>query len=184
VRALSGGEKARLMLAKLFLKPSNLLVMDEPTNDLDIETLEMLEDQLIGYGGTLLLVSHDREFLDQVVTSTLAIEEDGAIVCRPGGYSDYEKSLEVQRRAKKVEEEESSPVAPKRAANSNGKLSYKEKRELEALPGQIDALEQEIKAIESDLVAGKTYSVDRLSAAQEELEKAVERWAELAERSE
>ena len=184
VRALSGGEKARLMLAKLFLKPSNLLVMDEPTNDLDIETLEMLEDQLIGYGGTLLLVSHDREFLDQVVTSTLAIEEDGAIVCRPGGYSDYEKSLEVQRRAKKVEEEESSPVAPKRAANPNGKLSYKEKRELEALPGQIDALEQEIKAIESDLVAGKTYSVDRLSAAQEELEKAVERWAELAERSE
>lgn len=184
VRALSGGEKARLMLAKLFLKPSNLLVMDEPTNDLDIETLEMLEDQLIGYGGTLLLVSHDREFLDQVVTSTLAIEEDGAIVCRPGGYSDYEKSLEVQRRAKKVEEEEASPVAPKRAANSNGKLSYKEKRELEALPGQIDALEQEIKAIESDLVAGKTYSVDRLSAAQEELEKAVERWAELAERSE
>ena len=91
VKALSGGERARLMLAKLFLKPSNLLVMDEPTNDLDIETLELLEEQLMNYKGTLLLVSHDREFLDNVVTSTFALEGDGAVRCYPGGYADYER---------------------------------------------------------------------------------------------
>ncbi len=91
VKALSGGERARLMLAKLFLKPSNLLVMDEPTNDLDIETLELLEEQLMNYRGTLLLVSHDREFLDNVVTSTIALEGDGSARCYPGGYADYER---------------------------------------------------------------------------------------------
>jgi len=90
VRALSGGERARLMLAKLFLRPANLLVMDEPTNDLDIETLELLEEQLLAYRGTLLLVSHDREFLDNVVTSTFVLEGDGEVKCYPGGYSDYE----------------------------------------------------------------------------------------------
>ena len=90
VRALSGGERARLMLAKLFLRPANLLVMDEPTNDLDIETLELLEEQLLAYRGTLLLVSHDREFLDNVVTSTFVLEGDGSVKCYPGGYSDYE----------------------------------------------------------------------------------------------
>ena len=90
VKALSGGERARLMLAKLFLKPANLLVMDEPTNDLDIETLELLEEQLLAYRGTLLLVSHDREFLDNVVTSTFVLEGDGSVKCFPGGYSDYE----------------------------------------------------------------------------------------------
>ena len=91
VKALSGGEWARLMLAKLFLKPSNLLVMDEPTNDLDIETLELLEEQLMNYKGTLLLVSHDREFLDNVVTSTIVLEGDGSVRCYPGGYADYER---------------------------------------------------------------------------------------------
>ena len=91
VKALSGGERARLMLAKLFLKPSNLLVMDEPTNDLDIETLELLEEQLMNYKGTLLLVSHDREFLDNVVTSTFVLEGDGLVRCYPGGYADYER---------------------------------------------------------------------------------------------
>ena len=96
VKALSGGERARLMLAKLFLKPSNLLVMDEPTNDLDIETLELLEEQLMNYRGTLLLVSHDREFLDNVVTSTFVFEGGGAVRCYPGGYADYER----QRAAK------------------------------------------------------------------------------------
>jgi len=90
VKALSGGERARLMLAKLFLKPANLLIMDEPTNDLDIETLELLEEQLLAYRGTLLLVSHDREFLDNVVTSTFVLEGDGSVKCFPGGYSDYE----------------------------------------------------------------------------------------------
>ena len=107
VKALSGGERARLMLAKLFLKPSNLLVMDEPTNDLDIETLELLEEQLMNYRGTLLLVSHDREFLDNVVTSTFVFEGGGAIRCYPGGYADYER----QRAAKPSP---AAPVAPPR----------------------------------------------------------------------
>ena len=100
VKALSGGERARLMLAKLFLKPANLLIMDEPTNDLDIETLELLEEQLLEYKGTLILVSHDREFLNNVVTSTLVLEGDGAVKSFPGGYDDYER----QRSAPKVDE--------------------------------------------------------------------------------
>lgn len=183
VRALSGGERARLMLAKLFLEPSNLLVMDEPTNDLDIETLELLEDLLIEYGGTLLLVSHDREFLDQVVTSTLAIGEDGSVVCRPGGYSDYEKSLAASRR---VESPGGGPArqSAKKPSSSPAKLSYREKRELESLPGIIDALENEIKSLEDDLVSGRIRSAERLKSAQDELEISVERWAALAEREE
>ena len=99
VKALSGGERARLMLAKLFLRPANLLVMDEPTNDLDIETLELLEEQLLAYRGTLLLVSHDREFLDNVVTSTFVLEGDGSVKCYPGGYSDYESQKAVAAKA-------------------------------------------------------------------------------------
>ena len=106
VKALSGGERARLMLAKLFLKPANLLVMDEPTNDLDIETLELLEEQLLNYKGTLLLVSHDREFLDNVVTSTFVLEGDGTVKAFPGGYEDYlvqsrEKAKDTSSRPKK-----------------------------------------------------------------------------------
>jgi len=99
VAALSGGERARLMLAKLFLKPANLLIMDEPTNDLDIETLELLEEQLLNYGGTLLLVSHDREFLDNVVTSTLVMEGDGSVKAYPGGYEDYQRQREASAAA-------------------------------------------------------------------------------------
>ena len=111
VKALSGGERARLMLAKLFLTPSNLLVMDEPTNDLDIETLELLEEQLMNYKGTLLLVSHDREFLDNVVTSTFALEGDGKVRCYPGGYADYER----QKTAASAPAPSAAPLAqPKR----------------------------------------------------------------------
>ena len=185
VRALSGGERARLMLAKLFLRPSNLLVMDEPTNDLDVETLELLEEQLLAYRGNLLLVSHDREFLDNVVTSTFVLEGDGRISCYPGGYDDY-----VRQRAA------SAPAAEKPARGGAGgavrqpdaappsrkKLSYNEQREFDALPGRIDALEKEIAAIEGELAAGRIYSSERLAPAQEELESLVERWAELAER--
>ena len=190
VRALSGGERARLMLAKLFMKPSNLLVMDEPTNDLDVETLELLEEQLMAYRGNLLLVSHDREFLDNVVTSTFVLEGDGRISCYPGGYDDY-----MRQRAAPASER----PAPSRGAQGNGprqpspdaaspdkparkRLSYNERRELDALPERIDALEKEIAAIEGDLAAGRIYSSDRLSPAQDELESLVERWAELAER--
>ena len=188
VKALSGGERARLMLAKLFLKPANLLVMDEPTNDLDIETLELLEEQLMNYTGTLLLVSHDRTFLDNVVTSTFVLEGDGQVRQYPGGYADYERqrgkiNTETQRHREEMPKcDDKSPCL--RVSVLKRKLSYNEKRELEALPERIDALEREIAAIEADLVAGKIYSSDRLAPAQAELEAAVERWAELAERAE
>ena len=185
VKALSGGERARLMLAKLFLKPANLLIMDEPTNDLDIETLELLEEQLLNYRGTLLLVSHDREFLDNVVTSTFVLEGDGEVRQYPGGYADYERykgsgSTEVRGVSKP-----SKPPQPSKPSKPSKppKLSYNEQRELDALPARIDALEKEIAAIEADLVAGKIYTSERLAPAQEELEAAVERWAELEERS-
>ncbi|MCQ2368716.1 MAG: ATP-binding cassette domain-containing protein [Kiritimatiellae bacterium] len=187
VKALSGGERARLMIAKLFMNPANLLIMDEPTNDLDIETLELLEEQLLNYKGTLLLVSHDREFLDNVVTSTLVLEGDGEVDSYPGGYEDYLK----QRKTKNVvgvesgrnkEKNATLPLELETPTKVSKKLSYKEQRELDALPGEIEALEKEIAAIEAELVAGKIYSSDRLAPAQEELEKKVERWAELEER--
>ena len=109
VKALSGGERARLMLAKLFLRPANLLVMDEPTNDLDIETFELLEEQLLAYRGTLLLVSHDREFLDNVVTSTFVLEGDGSVKCYPGGYSDYELQKAAAAKAAPAQSAASAP---------------------------------------------------------------------------
>ena len=181
-KALSGGERARLMLAKLFLSPANLLVMDEPTNDLDLETIELLEEQLLAYKGTLLLVSHDREFLDNVVTSTFVLEGDGLVRGYPGGYDDYVR----QRAASAPVRDE--PAAPERRSPGGGeaparkKLSYKEQRELAELPERIDAIEKEIAAIEGDLAAARIYTSDRLAPAQKELEDLVERWAELAER--
>ena len=188
VKALSGGERARLMLAKLFLKPANLLVMDEPTNDLDIETLELLEEQLLNYKGTLLLVSHDREFLDNVVTSTFVLEGDGEVRQFPGGYEDYVRQRGREAifggKAQKEKDAAETPAkAPAPAAPQKKKLSYNEKRELESLPERIDALEREKAAIEADLAAGKIYTSDRLQPLTDELESAVERWAELAERA-
>lgn len=191
VKALSGGERARLMLAKLFLKPANLLVMDEPTNDLDIETLELLEEQLLAYSGTLLLVSHDREFLDNVVTSTFALEGDGEVRCYPGGYADYV----VQRGRREVNPTTRTPPKGSDSAPAPAqpkKLSYKEQRELDALPGRIEKLEGEVAAIREALGDGSIYRRDpakaqeltaRLPQAEAELEAAVERWAELEERA-
>ena len=191
VKALSGGERARLMLAKLFLKPANLLVMDEPTNDLDIETLELLEEQLLAYKGTLLLVSHDREFLDNVVTSTFVLEGDGEVRSYPGGYADY-----VAQRGRREEKpaQAAAPVQPKVATPQpqSKKLSYKEQRELDALPERIDSLEKELDSIREALADGTIYRSDpakaqslteRLPLAEAELEASVERWAELEERS-
>ena len=195
VKALSGGERARLMLAKLFLKPANLLVMDEPTNDLDVETLELLEEQLLAYSGTLLLVSHDRDFLDNVVTSTFALEGDGTVKQFPGGYDDYVRQRgAVRERGDKMREEEDAKL-PVRSAEApaarDRKLSYNEKRELDSLPGRIDALEGELAEIREALADGSIYRADperaktlseRLPLAEAELEAAVDRWAELAER--
>ena len=187
VKALSGGERARLMLAKLFLKPSNLLIMDEPTNDLDIETLELLEEQLMAYKGTLLLVSHDREFFDNVVTSTFVLEGDALVRTYPGGYEDYLRQRPSSSRESRAVPERSA--APKRRTN---RLSYNEQRELAALPERIAGLEAEIAAMEGFLADGSSYGNDpekyrhcsgELPRRREELESAVERWAELEERA-
>ena len=180
VKALSGGERARLMIAKLFLKPANLLVMDEPTNDLDIETLELLEEQLLNYRGTLLLVSHDREFLDNVVTSTFALEGDGLVRQYPGGYADYER-----QRPKVADVEKSSTPRPAPAPSAPAaakKLSYKEKRELEELPERIDAMEREIAAILASDPIKNREDYARVPELQAALDAAVERWAELGSR--
>ena len=189
VKALSGGERARLMLAKLFLKPANLLVMDEPTNDLDIETLELLEEQLLNYRGTLLLVSHDREFLDNVVTSTFVLEGDGVVRQYPGGYADYVRQRGAREDAKKRDvgadcgdtrgRRGMSDARPARPA----KLSFNEKRELEGLPERIDALEKEIAAINAADPVKEYARYARLPDLEAELESLVERWAALAERA-
>ena len=189
VKALSGGERARLMLAKLFLKPANLLVMDEPTNDLDIETLELLEEQLLNYRGTLLLVSHDREFLDNVVTSTFVLEGDGVVRQYPGGYADYVRQRGAREDAKKRDvgadcgdardRRDMSDARPARPA----KLSFNEKRELEGLPERIDALEKEIAAINAADPVKEYARYAKLPDLEAELESLVERWAALAERA-
>jgi ATP-binding cassette subfamily F protein uup len=197
VKALSGGERARLLLARLFLKPSNLLVMDEPTNDLDIDTLELLEEQLLNYKGTLLVVSHDRDFLDNAVTSTFVLSGDGEIRISAGG---YEEAARMQMRIKKekdallrAEREKEEASAPKQEVPiAQKKLSYKEQRELESLPERIASLEKEISEIESLLSDPSLYSKDpekatqitaRLPLAKDELDEAETRWLELSERA-
>ena len=193
VKALSGGERARLMLAKLFMRPANLLVMDEPTNDLDIETLELLEEQLLAFSGTILLVSHYREFLDNVVTSTFVLEGDGEVRQYPGGYEDYLRQRPAPRETgpSKREVANEPSTAPQQQPSRQKKLSYNERRELDALPGRIDALEGELAGIREALADGSLFRSDpakakllsgRLPAAEAELETLVERWAELAER--
>ena len=193
VKALSGGERARLMLAKLFLKPANLLIMDEPTNDLDIETLELLEEQLLNYSGTLLLVSHDREFLDNVVTSTFVLEGDGVVRQFPGGYADYERQRKSGEAYPPSEAScEAGAMRGESFPHRAKKLSYNEKRELEGLPAKIAALEQEVAEIEAFLSDGANYAKDparcksaaeRLPLAKSELDAAESRWLELEDRA-
>jgi ATP-binding cassette subfamily F protein uup len=151
VRMLSGGERNRLLLARLFAKPANVLVLDEPTNDLDIESLELLEAALQDYDGTLLLVSHDRAFLDNVVTQTLAAEGGGAWKEYVGGYTDWVR----QRPAALTEEKASSKAAAR--AKGKGKLSYKETRELESLPKEIEALEAEQASLAAKMAAPEYF---------------------------
>ena len=194
VKALSGGEKARLLLARLFLRPSNLLVMDEPTNDLDVETLELLEEQLLNYRGTLLVVSHDRAFLDNVVTSTYLLTGDGEVRVCAGGYAEAKK-LEKAVKAEKAERaEKAAPPStpPPQPPQAPRKLNNRETRELEALPGKMEALEAEIAEIESALADTSIYGKDnaravaltaRLPVARAELDAAETRWLELSERA-
>jgi len=188
VSSLSGGERNRLLLARLFTRPANVLVLDEPTNDLDIETLELLEELLLEYSGTLFLVSHDRTFLDNVVTSTIAFEGDGKLAEYAGGYEDW---LRYRPRPETEAEKKAAAAKPKPAQEKPAakiKLSFKESRELETLPGQIEALEQEQSALGAKLADGELYRANpeeakRLQARTAEIEEALlaalARWEEL-----
>lgn len=193
VKALSGGERNRVALAKLFTRPTNLLVLDEPTNDLDVEMLEVLEERLVKYTGTLIIVSHDRNFLDNVVTSVLVFENGDSIKEYIGGYSDW-----VQHRHQLTESERPDKLAKRSESNANSmrtsvdkntqKLSYMLQRELDALPTVIEKLEEEIAALQNVIAEPDFYNqpfavtseeLQALTDKQSELDKAVERWAEL-----
>jgi len=189
VKALSGGERNRLLLARLFTRQFNLLVLDEPTNDLDAETLELLEEQLINYQGTLLLVSHDREFLDNVVTSTLVFEH-GQLNEYVGGYQDWLRQRPATPVTTPAQGKSPKPAAvdTKQTTAEKKKLSYKDQRELDALPQRIEQLEQAIATAQQQLNDPDLYSRDvalfnqltaQLSEAEQELEHAFARWQEL-----
>ncbi len=194
VKALSGGEKNRLLLARIFLRPNNLLVLDEPTNDLDIETLELLEDLLANYQGTLLLVSHDRQFVDNTVTTSWIFEGEGVIEEFVGGYHDAQQQRIQTQKARASEKTTKSikqvEETPKTAAvkNKPKKLSYKLQRELEALPAKLEELEAEIESLQEQVNSADFFSkpveqtqpvLDKLTATEQELEIAFERWEEL-----
>jgi ATP-binding cassette subfamily F protein uup len=196
VKALSGGEKNRLLLARIFLKSNNLLVLDEPTNDLDIETLELLEELLANYQGTLLLVSHDRQFVDNTVTTSWIFEGEGVIEEFVGGYHDAQQQrmqvIEARKAYEPVKETKKQAVEPEKkttAVNSKPKkLSYKLQRELEALPALLEQLEQELEQLQETVNTPEFFTkpvtetqpiLDSLSAKEQELEIAFERWEEL-----
>jgi ATP-binding cassette subfamily F protein uup len=208
VRSLSGGERNRLLLARLFARPANVLVLDEPTNDLDIDTLELLEDLLARYDGTVFLVSHDRTFLDNVVTSTIAYEGDGRWREYEGGVQDWLQQSQRSRAlaaaataaptpgssgagggSKNLNETAPQGPSSKREQLPKKKLSYKDQRELEQLPERISALEAEQKTLQDELADGSLYTRDparaaaaltRISAIEDELMAALERWESLA----
>jgi ATP-binding cassette subfamily F protein uup len=190
IKALSGGERNRVILAKLFTRPANLLVLDEPTNDLDVETLEVLEDRLTEYSGTLIVVSHDREFLDNVVTSTVVFENDGSVQEYVGGYSDWlrqghelaitDSPFEIKERRRLA--------AEKRKQKKPKKLSYKDQRELDLLPAEIELLESLIRGIQDGIADPEFYAQEQqfvkaklqeLAVNEALLESRVERWSKL-----
>jgi len=193
VRSLSGGEKARLLLAKLMARSSNMLVLDEPTNDLDVETLDLLQELLDGYDGTVLLVSHDRDFLDRVATTTVAMEGQGNATAYAGGWSDYL----AQRAPVEVVEKAEKPKAAKSKAKAEAQapqdvLSFKEKHRLEALPAEIDRLEQEIAKLEQLMADPELFTrepvkfkkaTEALVQRQEKLAAAEEEWLELEDKA-
>ncbi len=193
VKSLSGGERNRIILAKLFTQPANLLVLDEPTNDLDMETLEVLEQKLTDFKGTLIIVSHDRQFLDNVVTSTLVFESDGTVQEYVGGYSDWVRQgknlAEVDnpniKKAKNQDRRRSS------AGQKAKKLGYLEQRELAQLPADIEQLEEQVSELEHQISAADFYNQDhaqvqnvleQLTEKQQTLDQAIDRWAELEQR--
>jgi ATP-binding cassette subfamily F protein uup len=198
VKALSGGERNRLLLARVFAKPSNLLILDEPTNDLDVETLELLEELLMNYEGTVLIVSHDRAFLNNVCTSSLVFDAPGDVNEYVGGYDDWLRQrpahyLEEAKAEKKssVKEETKTETAPEKPVNKpvqKKKLTYKDQREYDLLPEKLETLEAEIEAISAVMAEPDFYSQDQatvqaklaeLQTKEGELEAAFERWEEL-----
>jgi ATP-binding cassette subfamily F protein uup len=180
VKVLSGGERNRLLLAKLFTQPSNMLILDEPTNDLDIDTLDLLEELLIDYKGTIILVSHDRAFINNVVTSTLAFEGNGAFNSYVGGYNDW-----LRQRTQQLNKSSKPKKTDTQIKKKTAKLSYKDQRELDALPGQIEKLEIDIAEI-SQLMSDPDFfksardqvqkTENRLSELQKQLSQCYERW--------
>jgi ABC transport system ATP-binding/permease protein len=190
VRILSGGERNRLLLAKIFTQRANMLVLDEPTNDLDVDTLELLEDLLGDYDGTLLLVSHDRTFLDNVVTSTIVFEGAGAVHEYVGGYADWLRQRGAQQAAGKSDKP--LPAKPGSATPAKQKLSYKEQRDLETLPLQIEQLEAEQAQLQQQISEADFYQQDkaaingilsRLAELQHDIQTRYARWQALDERS-
>ena len=197
VSSLSGGERNRLLLARLFAQPANMLVLDEPTNDLDIETLELLEELLQDYDGTLFVVSHDRTFLDNLVTQTIAFEGNGVLVENAGGYEDWRRAKELQAQAARVDAPR--PARPRRSSPQHAaatppspKLTHKEMRELEALPDRIGSLEREQAEATQRLADPALYRGDpdaikslraRLAGIEEELARSTARWEALETRS-
>ena len=188
ITRLSGGERNRLLLARLFARPSNLLVMDEPTNDLDVETLELLEERLADYAGTLLLVSHDRAFLDSVVSATLVLEGDGRVGEYVGGYSDWLRQRTAAPATATPVRSDRPAVAAVPAPPARRKLGYKDARELEQLPARIEALEARLAALALTLNDPALYRREpgaalavqaEIAAAQEALDLAYHRWEAL-----
>ncbi|HUO83345.1 MAG TPA: ATP-binding cassette domain-containing protein, partial [Gammaproteobacteria bacterium] len=192
IKAISGGERNRVILARLFARPTNLLVLDEPTNDLDIETLEVLEDRLIEYPGTLIVVTHDREFLDNVVTSTLVFEDDGKVRAYAGGFSDWArkgKHLTEADDPNRSDRKARGASTPKQPSRQPKKLTYRLKRELEQLPATIASIEQDIARLEAEIASPEFYvqsfeetvqpTLERLDTRRHELEQQFARWAEL-----
>ncbi len=191
IRALSGGERNRVILARLFTQPANLLILDEPTNDLDVETLEVLEEQLQEYAGTLIVVSHDRAFLDNTVSSILAFEDDGLVHSYVGNYSDWVrqgKSLATGEAATRKKAQDSVQSSENPPPASGRKLSYKLQRELDQLPEVIDSVEKGIERLRGQTLAPGFYEqsfadtqpvLDQLSDLESELEQHLARWSEL-----
>jgi len=189
---LSGGERGRLVLAKALAQPSNLLVLDEPTNDLDLETLDLLQEMLADYAGTVIVVSHDRDFLDRVATSVLMAEGNGRFVEYAGGYSDMvaQRGAGVSAKPREAAVKPAKAAATPRAAPSSErrKLTFKDKHALETLPARIEALHGEIQVLRTRLADDGFYARDakgfaataaKLSAAEAELAASEERWLEL-----
>ena len=188
VKSLSGGERSRLLLARLFSQPANVLVLDEPTNDLDIETLELLEELLLEFAGTVLLVSHDREFLNNVVTSTLVFEGDGRVAEFVGGYDDWIRQREIDPFSESPLKNNAASSGKEVIQKKPNKLSYKDQRELDKLPEKIELLETRIQQLTEETGRAEFFQQDKdilvitqkqLEAASTDLDACYKRWEQL-----